>query len=42
VPRGVATRGEVNVTSRHGILQGSGRKEQLSGSAVEGQATAAR
>jgi len=42
VPRGVATRGEVNVTSRHGIKQGSVRKEQLSGSGVEGQATAAR
>jgi hypothetical protein len=42
VPRGVATRGKVNVTSRHGIEQGSVRKEQLSGSGVEGQATAAR
>ncbi len=37
-----ATRGEVNVTSPHGIEQGSVRKEQLSRSGVEGQATAAR
>ncbi len=42
MPRGVAPRGEVNVTSRHGIEEGSVRKEQLSGSGVEGQATAAR
>jgi hypothetical protein len=42
VPRGVATRGQANVTSPHGIGQGSVRKEQLSRSGVEGQATAVR
>ncbi len=31
MPRGVETRGEVNVASPHGIEQGSVRKEQLAG-----------
>jgi hypothetical protein len=41
-PRGVATRGEVNVTSPHGIEQGSVRKDKLNRSGVEGERTAAR
>ncbi len=36
MPRGVATRGEVNFTSRHGIEQGSARLEAW-GPSVSGQ-----